>query len=96
MAKRSEWVRTVQRWRRSGLTSSEFSAREGLNAGTLLWWSSRLRREARGRAPLAFVEVAAVAAGPVEVELTNGRIVRVPSSFDEDSLRRLFALAEQI
>jgi hypothetical protein len=33
-------------WKRSGLTVGDFDAQQGLNPGTLLWWSSALRRPA--------------------------------------------------
>jgi hypothetical protein len=42
---RREWVRRVAAWRRSGQTSKEFAAGAGVNASTLLWWSTRLRGE---------------------------------------------------
>jgi hypothetical protein len=42
---RREWSRRVGRWRRSGKTSKEFAAETGVNARTLLWWSSKLRGE---------------------------------------------------
>jgi transposase len=42
-ANRREWSRRVARWRRSGKTSKEFAAETGVNPGTLLWWSTKLR-----------------------------------------------------
>jgi len=42
-ARRREWSRLVREWRRSGKKSKEFAAESGVNAGTLLWWSSQLR-----------------------------------------------------
>jgi hypothetical protein len=44
-ANRREWSRRVSQWRRSGRTSKEFAAETGLNASTLLWWSSKLKGE---------------------------------------------------
>src|SRR5690606_14860943 len=59
-ATREEWARRVGRWKASGLSASAFAAREGLNAGTLSWWSSQLRAEVRPRP--AFVDVTSVVA----------------------------------
>lgn len=44
-ANRREWSRRVSEWRRSGKTSKEFAAETGVNASTLLWWSTRLQGE---------------------------------------------------
>lgn len=92
---RSEWVGRVQRWRESGQTAKEFAATEGIKAGTLGWWSSRLRREAKPA--LGFVEVSladATAAGRVEVILRNGARIAVSGPFDADVLRRAVAALE--
>lgn len=95
MASRREWERRVRRWRRSGLTAAEFSSREGLRRGTLLWWSSKLQQEARS-AEGSFVELTAVVEpAPIEVELANGRVVRVPAGFDDNGLERVLAVAER-
>src|SRR6266545_5802251 len=40
------WKKRVASWRASGKTAQAFSAGRGWSAGTLLWWSSRLRRDA--------------------------------------------------
>lgn len=44
---RHEWVKRVERWRDSGLTAKEYGAETGIHPGTLMAWSSRLRKEAR-------------------------------------------------
>jgi len=48
-ADRREWSRRVWAWRRSGKTAKEFAAETGLNAKTLLWWSTTLRGERGAR-----------------------------------------------
>ena len=58
---RTQWAERVRRWRSSGLTASAFAARERLNARTLAWWSSKLRRDAQPAA--AFIEVALAPVG---------------------------------
>ena len=40
------WQKRVARWRSSGETAAVFGAREGVRANTLLWWSSKLKRDA--------------------------------------------------
>jgi hypothetical protein len=45
---REVWEKRVARWRDSGLSAREFAAEVGINAGTLGWWSSRLRQGEEG------------------------------------------------
>ena len=40
------WQKRIARWKASGETAAAFGAREGVRANTLLWWSSKLKREA--------------------------------------------------
>ena len=40
------WKKRVASWRASGKTAKAFSAGRSWSAGTLLWWSSRLGRDA--------------------------------------------------
>lgn len=66
----AQWAEVVKRWKDSGLPSKAFAEREGLNARTLVWWSSELRRRdkrkrrparpARRRSSSAFSEVRVV------------------------------------
>jgi hypothetical protein len=43
--KESLWRSRIAAWRASGKTAAAFSDEHGYAAGTLLWWSSRLRRK---------------------------------------------------
>ena len=84
---------------REGLTLAELARRTRVPAGTLAWWSSRLRDERHHDARPAFVEVAAEpqvseAGAALEVVLGNGRRVMVRRGFDEGELRRLVELLE--
>ena len=56
----------MARWRRSGRTASEFAAHEGLQVGTLRWWSSRLGRDTRAMH-------GSTAIVPIEIAVTRGR-----------------------
>lgn len=91
---RAEWAGRVQRWKESGQTKEEFAAANGCNAGTLGWWRSRLRKEARE--PIGFVEVALAAppAGRVEIVLRSGVRIAVSGAFDAEVLRRAVAALE--
>ena len=93
------WERRVARWKKSGLSCEAFADREGVRPATLAWWRSELRRRAKGKSADGFVEIAPVVAAEghdrVEVSLSNGRIVRVPTAFDDAHLLRVLALAER-
>lgn len=86
---------------RSGLGVAEFAQRRGLNASTMYWWRSRLRRAARREPQIVPVEIvgsrpAAVDAGrPFELDLAGGRRLRVPPHFDADELARLICAVER-
>ena len=103
-----EWQKRVERWRDSGLPAEQFAAELGINAGTLKFWGYKLnkaKREAAGMAapvkkkrPVrvpSFVEVRTTASAPAfDVELGNGRRLRVPTDFDVDALGRLLSVLE--
>ena len=107
---RDEWRKRVQRWKDSGLTAKEFAAETGLNAGTLQFWryklkqpvrpaAARTRRKASSDEILAsLVEVRGLTVVAVdqrfEVELGNGRRVRVGIGFDAEALRALITVLE--
>src|ERR1700748_381605 len=54
------WRSRVAEWRSSGKTVEEFTAGRDFAAGTLRWWSSRLRREDRTRAAMPVIQMARV------------------------------------
>lgn len=82
---------------RSGLTDRAYGARRGINPQRLSLWRRRLGRK-RGRGGQAgFVEVRArqsAAMGGVEVRLTNGRVVKVPTTVDVKVLGELLDAIE--
>jgi transposase len=106
---RDEWRRRVDRWKESGLTAREFAAEMGINAGTLQFWRYKLQRGSRPgkRASAAassdailssLVEVrapaGAIADMRFEIELSNGRRVRVAAGFEPTALKTLLAVLE--
>ena len=105
-ASQEEWAKRAQRWKDSGLSAREFAAETGLNAKTLSWWASRLRREggtagqhvARGARAPKFVEVTAAAmstdAAPIEL-LLDGVLIRVRGDFEPETLQRVLSVVRQ-
>jgi hypothetical protein len=103
---REEWQKRVERWRDSGLSAEQFAGELGINAGTLKFWGYKLGKESReaakSRTPRtrsepdkSFVEVRAEAVASFEVELGNGRRLRVPTTFDPSDLERLLPILER-
>jgi hypothetical protein len=103
MANRAEWTQRIRRWRASGLTAREFAEREGLHERSLTWWKWKLGSAVSDSAvsasttflPVHVVDLspARVPAGEAfEVAFPNGRVVRVPPSFDDAALERLLAI----
>jgi hypothetical protein len=74
--RKSTWRERVARWRASGQTADEFAATHGLAAGTLRWWSSRLRREDGRQTPqiAPIVRMAQVIRSPAP-PVTRGSVV---------------------
>jgi hypothetical protein len=107
-ASRDEWRTRVERWKDSGLTAKEFAAETGVNAGTLQFWRYKLRRaepasiRRRGRSTRTPIVSSIVEVRPVtapedlrfEIELGNGRRLRVPTIFDSSVLKALLAIVE--
>lgn len=100
------WQRLLAQWSASGLSQAEFCRRRGIQAVTFSWWKRKLSKVLSP----AFVEVdpdsgGVRASSPVagvgdpgvqmyEVLLGNGRLIRVPPSFDDVALARLLAAVE--
>ena len=99
---RARWSERVEQWKQSGLTARVYAEQAGLNAGTLCYWKWRLSRDARMQKPAGrtrrrrprkpkLVELTplTVVDERVEIELSNGHRLHVPSRFDADALARL-------
>ena len=82
---------------REGLTYREAARRGGVSAGSLAWWSWRLRQPhelSHGRRRAAFVEVEVVEDGACGEDagleiLVGAHRVRVARDFDAATLQRL-------
>lgn len=74
----------------SGLSTAAFAEREGLDVHRLYRWRRRIPRPAEVLAESPrFIEVRRPGAGPVEVLLRSGRVLRIPESIDTAALRRI-------
>jgi transposase len=94
------WQKRVARWKASGETADAFAAREGIKAGTLRWWSSRLQRDvttAPGPAPVRMVQLVRVPSSSratgviVDLPDTRARVIVEPG-FDRETLARVLEL----
>jgi transposase len=102
MASRAQWKQRVAQWKKSGLTAEVFGAQQGLNPGTLRWWSSALRRPVARSTRVGFARLVPVDTAParpaepapLDVVLSSGRVVRVRQGFDPALLRDLLAALE--
>jgi len=103
-----EWQKRVERWRESGLSADQFAAELGINAGTLRFWQYKLgkakRTEVGAERPTkkatppvpTFVEVrSGNSDARFELELGNGRRIRVPEHFDPKALEQLLAVLDR-
>jgi hypothetical protein len=100
MRTRSE---TERRWRAllrehssSGLSLRAFAAQRGVSANTLAYWKYTRARQTPDFEEIRVVPDAALdrRAALLELVLSSGHTVRVPSNFDADALRRLLAALE--
>lgn len=99
------WKKRVASWRASGKTAETYSAGRGWSAGTLLWWSSRLGREAAPPAVRIAQLVRSPApqgsgppAGTIVIELLDARVrVTVDTGVHRDLVRAVLeSLTSQV
>ena len=104
------WRRQIAQQVRSGLSQADFCRRKGISPGSLAWWKGELKRRRQRAKPRSygaqppqgrFVPVRLIQErrpggtdGSFEVELRNGRRIRVPSPFDGEALGHLLAILE--
>jgi hypothetical protein len=102
------WRGVLRRWEGSKLTVSRFCAGHGVSVPSFYAWRRIIaERDREPRAPShsteardrpAFLPVNVTPALPsplLEVVAGSGRIVRIPSNFDAETLRRLLAVLEE-
>ena len=98
----SRWRSLIAAQEQGGGSVAQFAERRGLNAATLYWWRSRLRRVDRGEPQLVPIEIvdrpstrSRETDAHFEIELVGGRRLRVPPRFDAGELARLIAALER-
>jgi hypothetical protein len=105
------WSALIEDRAASGKSLRDFAAEKGVVASTLAWWGSEIKRREACRAghslprrpekkpkPIPLVPVTLAESNDCsvfEVALPSGAAVRVPATFDTDSLRRLVAVLEE-
>jgi transposase-like protein len=105
MARQSErsekeqyWRGVIRRCERSKQTVRAFCGEHGLSEQSFYWWKRTIaERDQRADGP-AFVPLrvsSSTAAPALEVVAGPGRVIRVPTDFDADTLRRLLAVLEE-
>lgn len=92
----TSWRTWVAAWTRSGLSARAFAAQHDLNPATLYGWRRRLRAETAPAVVPAprIVPITLEAPAVCELQLRDGRILRVPVTIAPDVLRRLLAALE--
>lgn len=95
--KEQEWRRRLREWQRSGLSAAAFCRRYGLAEKYLYRWRRIIAERDAEQAAFIPVHVLAESASQdtLEVLLTSGRRLRVPSGFDAATLRQLLAVLEE-
>ncbi len=99
---RDKWKPIVAKWKRSGLTRTEFAKRNGLSVHALGWWIREIKPEysrprttrVRKKQAPAFVEVgefedsskAEPLSAVFEIAFGKGFVLRVPKEFSKEAL----------
>jgi hypothetical protein len=98
------WRQVIRRWRKSGLTAGAFCLEHGLRQASLYAWQRTLAQRDAEAIPFAQVHVVAdETSEPLspsvltafELVLANRRVLRIGTSFDAATLRRLLPLLEE-
>ena len=93
----AEGQTVVSAWRSSGEGVRSFARRYGVNPKRVWWWARRLAAEDSIRFhPVRVVASRVEPDGLIEIELRDGRRVHLPRRFDEEDLRRLLRVLEEL
>lgn len=100
--RREFWGKHVARWQASGLIARDYATKAGINPLTLKYMKYVLKKEARSRSQIEAPKLAAMPLVEVlssgaldrgfELELVDGRRLRIPSAFEASALRRLLGV----
>jgi len=93
----AEGQTVVTAWRSSGEGVKNFARRYGVNPKRVWWWVRRLGAEESMRFhPVRVVASRVDSDGLIEIELRDGRRVHLPRRFDEEDLRRVLRVLEEL
>ena len=108
VSKQDRWLQIILHWRRSQFSIREFCRRHDVSEASFFSWRRVLRQRGLLDEPMpsktavdapAFVQVAASDAepggSPIELVLTQRRLLRVRPGFDADMLLELVRLLEE-
>lgn len=91
----SQWREHLDTWARSGLSQSAYCRREGVSFHRFRYWKSKLQAPAQSRPVVKLPVQVWGMAGLLEV--VCGRFtVRVPGSFQEQTLLRVIQTLERL
>jgi hypothetical protein len=97
--KERHWRRWIALWQSTGLSVADFCARHRLATATFYAWRTTLQRRDQQHALFVSVHLRdqpdPTTTSPLEVVLTDGRIVRVAPGFDATTLRQLLAVLRE-
>lgn len=98
--RRDEIEKLVAKFRRSGQTREEFAEAVGVHVNTLYKWVREVPAEKKAvqdpqvAVPVRVQDVAPRITGAIEIDLRNGRTVRVTGKIDKDALREIVEALE--
>jgi hypothetical protein len=95
-AKETYWQRTLQVWKDSGLTASEFQRQKNLSKHAFVYWKLKLIGRSEKRQTLVPVRVRP-AVHPCCIRLRVGELftMEVTADFDERTLRQVLAILRE-
>jgi hypothetical protein len=105
----AHWRGVIEDWKKSGLTQVRFCHDRGITRTGLAYWRREIRirdrmrfPETSGKNPRPFVPVnivplpSRISPGQVEIELENGRKIRVGPEIDSARLRTLVEIVGSV
>lgn len=90
----TEAAALVAKFESSGQTRSAFCRAHGLALNTLDYWRRRLRSKNAGHAVVPVTVVPSAPDASYEVELRNGRRLRIAAPIDKESLAALLSVLD--
>lgn len=93
------WRQRMQRWQKSGLSIARFCRRERVSEASFYYWRKRLNDDGKPEPASLFVPLSITHRAitqPIEIQLPNQSIVRLPRDCDQQLLCRLVDVVGRI